>query len=46
MPYHYPSREDYDTEEEYLEACDAYEAAESAYEDECVEKNYEKLYKE
>lgn len=31
--YKYPSRDEYDTEEEYEEACAAYESAESLYED-------------
>lgn len=44
MKYSYPSFSDYDTEEEYLEACDRYEAAESAYVDECVERYYERVY--
>ena len=40
----YPSREDYDSLEEFEEALDAYDVAESAYEDECVESYYEEIY--
>ena len=40
----YLSREDYDSPEEFEEAVEAYDVAESAYEDECVESYYEEIY--
>lgn len=42
--YRYPRAEDYDTEEEYEEACEAYERAEDDYADECIERYYEEKY--
>lgn len=38
MYSHYPNPIDYDTEEEYLDAVDAYERAESEYIDSYVER--------
>ena len=35
--FHRPTREEYDTEEQYKEALDIYEWAESAYMEECRE---------
>lgn len=40
----YPSLSDYETYEEYEEACESYDHAESNYEDYYVEKYYERLY--
>lgn len=40
----YPRAEDYDTEEEYEEAREAYERAEDDYADECIERYYEEKY--
>ena len=36
--YREPSREEYDSEEEYQDALDAYDSAESIYEEECLER--------
>lgn len=36
--YKYPSLEDYDSEEEYEEACAAYESAEDDYAEEYLER--------
>lgn len=36
--YRYPSREDYDTEQEYEDACAAYEYAEDLYAEEYRER--------
>lgn len=36
--YREPSPEDYDTEEEYQDALQAYENAEFQYEEECLER--------
>ena len=44
MKVTYPILDDYDSLEEYEEALEAYDAAESAYEDECVESYYEEIY--
>lgn len=43
MKLYYPRRFDYDTEEQFLEACEAYDRAESEYEDAAVEAHYERL---
>lgn len=45
--YREPSPEDYDTEEEYLEAMEEYESAEDQYaddhyEEECLERYFER----
>lgn len=37
--YRYPVLSDFDSEEEYLAACDAYEAAEARYIDQYIENN-------
>lgn len=42
--YRMPSPEDYDSDEEYQDALDAYDAAESFYVDECMERYYEEKY--
>ena len=42
--YRMPSPEDYDSDEEYQDALDAYDAAESFYEDKCIERKYEGKY--
>ena len=42
--YRYPLPEEYDTYEDYEEACKLYEWAESQYVDECVENYYEEKY--
>ena len=42
--YRYPLPEEYDTLEDYEEACKLYEWAESQYVDECVENYYEEKY--
>ena len=42
--YREPSPEDYDSDEEYQDAMDAYNAAESLYEDKCIERYYEGKY--
>ena len=42
--YREPSPEDYDSDEEYQDALDAYDAAESLYEDKCMERYYEEKY--
>lgn len=44
MRLQYPLRYNYDTEEQFLEACEAYERAETEYEDASVELHYERLY--
>lgn len=44
MRLEYPRRFDYDTEEQFHEACEAYEKAETEYEDASVELHYERLY--
>ena len=41
----YPSPDEYDTLEDYEEACNLYEWAESQYIDEYVEHYYEEKYK-
>ena len=43
MKLYYPRRFDYDTEEQFLEACEAYDKAEQEYEDAAVEAHYERL---
>ena len=43
--YRYPLQEEYDTLEDYEEACKCYELAEDQYIDECIENYYEKKYK-
>ena len=40
--YRLPDSRDYDTEEEYQEAIDAYCSAEDDYADECMERYYER----
>ena len=42
--YRMPSPEDYDSDEEYQDALDAYDAAESFYVDESIERYYEEKY--
>ena len=42
--YRTPSRDDYPTEEEFQAALAAYEYAEGAYIDECVERAMEEKY--
>ena len=42
--HRYPLPEEYDTLEDYEEACKLYEWAESQYVDECVENYYEEKY--
>ena len=42
--YREPSPEDYDSDEEYQDAIDVYDAAESLYEDKCIERYYEGKY--
>ena len=39
--YREPSPEDYDSDEEYQDAMDAYDAAKFLYEDKCIERYYE-----
>ena len=43
--YKYPLPNQYDTFEEYEEACESYEWAEDQYIDKCIENYYEKKYK-
>ena len=38
--YREPSPEDYDSFKEYQDAMDAYDAAESLYEEKCIERYY------
>ena len=40
----YPLLKEYDTFEEYEEACKLYEQAEDQYVDECIERYYEEKY--
>lgn len=42
--YRYPLPEEYDTYEDYEEACKLYELAESQYVDKCVENYYKEKY--
>ena len=42
--YRYPLPEEYDTYEDYEEACKLYEWVESQYVDKCVENYYEEKY--
>ena len=39
-----PCRMNYESEEAYLEALNAFEEAESIHEDECLERYYEEKY--
>ena len=39
--YREPSPEDFDSFKEYQDAMDAYDAAESLYENKCIERYYE-----
>lgn len=43
MKLYYPRRFDYDTEEQFLEACEAFDNAESECEDAAVEAKDERL---
>ena len=43
--YRYPLLKEYDTFEDYEEACKLYELAENQYINECIENYYEEKYK-